>query len=114
MVSSNSGRTVTVTFHTPDADWESLFDDLLPAHVAEVVGWNTGFDHFASQVLVSAGPWLINKWVPGKDVVLVRNPRWWGTAPRYNRVGASRRRLASALASSSRTTSCSRSGRRSG
>jgi peptide/nickel transport system substrate-binding protein len=86
VVSSNSGRTVTVTFHTPDADWESLFDDLLPAHVAEVVGWNTGFDHFASQVLVSAGPWLINKWVPGKDVVLVRNPRWWGTAPRYNRV----------------------------
>ncbi|HEY7946949.1 MAG TPA: ABC transporter family substrate-binding protein [Acidimicrobiales bacterium] len=86
VLSSNAGRTVTVTFRKPDADWESLFDDLLPAHIAEQVGWNHGFDHFDAHVLVSAGPWLIEKWVPGRQVVLVRNPRWWGTVPRMNRI----------------------------
>lgn len=86
VVASNNGRTVTVTFRTPDADWESLFDDLLPAHLAGVVGWNHGFDHFDPHVLVSAGPWLIDKWLPGQQVVLVRNPRWWGAIPHFNRI----------------------------
>jgi len=86
VVSSNAGHTVTVTFRSPDADWESLFDDLLPAHIAEQVGWNHGFDHFDAHVLVSAGPWLIDKWVPGQQVVLIRNPRWWGAAPAFNRI----------------------------
>jgi len=86
VASSNHGRTVTVIFRTPYADWESLFDDLLPAHIAEQVGWNLGFDQFDSHVLVSAGPWLIEKWIPGQEVVLVHNPRWWGTVPRYNRI----------------------------
>jgi peptide/nickel transport system substrate-binding protein len=84
--SSNKGRTVTVTFRTPYADWESLFDDLLPAHIAEQVGWNNGFDTFDPRVLVSAGPWLIKKWTPGKEVVLGRNPRWWGTPSRFTRI----------------------------
>ena len=85
VASSNSGRTVTVTFRTPYADWESLFDDLLPAHIAEQVGWNHGFDHFDPHVLVSAGPWVIKKWIPGQEVVLERNPHWWGTLPRFRR-----------------------------
>jgi peptide/nickel transport system substrate-binding protein len=84
--SSNHGRTVTVVFRTPYADWESLFDDLLPAHIAEDVGWNHGFDRFDARVLVSAGPWLIKKWTPGKEIVLTRNPRWWGTLPPFNRI----------------------------
>ena len=86
VVSSNRGRTVTVTFKTPYADWESLFDDLLPAHIAEQVGWNHGFDHFDPAVFVSAGPWLIQTWTPGREVVLVHNPRWWGTVPSYRRI----------------------------
>jgi peptide/nickel transport system substrate-binding protein len=34
LTGSNSGRTVTVVFRTPFADWASLFDDLLRAHIA--------------------------------------------------------------------------------
>jgi peptide/nickel transport system substrate-binding protein len=86
VASAAQGRTVTVTFRTPYADWESLFDDLLPAHIAEQVGWNHGFDHFDAHVFVSAGPWIIKKWLPGVEIVLGRNPRWWGTVPRFNRV----------------------------
>jgi len=79
LTGSNHGRTVTVVFRTPFADWESLFDDLLPAHVAERVGWNQGFDRFDPSVLVSGGPWKVVSWTPGSRIVLGRNPRWWAS-----------------------------------
>jgi peptide/nickel transport system substrate-binding protein len=103
VASSDHGRTVTVTFRTPYADWESLFDDLLPAHVAEQVGWNHGFDSFDSHVLVSAGPWLITKWIPGREIVLARNPRWWGPVPPFKRVVLEAVTTAAALARNMRT-----------
>jgi peptide/nickel transport system substrate-binding protein len=83
---SNGGKTVTVVFRTPYGDWESLFDDLLPAHIAERVGWNHGFDSFNPEVLVSGGPWLVESWEPGSQIVLDRNPHWWGTPPRLDRI----------------------------
>ena len=45
MKASNQGRTVTVVFSTPFADWQMLFTDLLPAHVMEKVGWDPGVPH---------------------------------------------------------------------
>ena len=83
---SNGGRTVTVVFRTPFGDWASLFDDLLPAHIAERVGWNHGFDSFDSAVLVSGGPWRVASWQPGVRIVLERNVRWWGSAPHLDRI----------------------------
>ena len=32
-----------MTFKPSFADWRSLFSDLVPAHIARTVGWNTGF-----------------------------------------------------------------------
>ena len=46
VTAKNNGRTVIVTFTTPFTDWRALFDHLLPAHIAEVVGWNNGFQSF--------------------------------------------------------------------
>ncbi len=86
LTGSNDGRTVTVVFRTPFADWPSLFDDLLPAHIAEQVGWNHGFDQFASGVFVSGGPWEVLSWQPGSDIVLGHNPRWWGSPPNLDRI----------------------------
>ncbi len=79
LTGSNNGKTVTVVFRTPFADWPSLFDDLLPAHVALQVGWNHGFDHFAAGVFVSGGPFVVQSFQPGSEIVLRRNPRWWGS-----------------------------------
>jgi peptide/nickel transport system substrate-binding protein len=84
--SSNGGRTVTVAFKTPFGDWASLFDDLLPAHVAARVGWNHGFDKFDASTLVSGGPWMVSAWQPGVSLVLRRNPHWWGTAPHLDEI----------------------------
>lgn len=83
---SNDGRTVTVVFATPYADWMSLFDDLIPAHVAEKVGWNSGFDQLGPAVEVSGGPWMVKAWTPGQGMVLVRNPHWWGTPARLEEI----------------------------
>jgi peptide/nickel transport system substrate-binding protein len=79
VVGSDAGRTVTVVFQHPYADWMALFDDLLPAHIADKAGWNHGFDRFDPAILVSAGPFLVSAWSPGRSIVLVRNPHWWGT-----------------------------------
>jgi peptide/nickel transport system substrate-binding protein len=74
---SNRGKTVTVVFKTPYGDWKSLFNNLIPAHIARTVGWNTGFDAFGPAV-ISGGPYLVQSDIPGQQIVLARNPRYWG------------------------------------
>jgi peptide/nickel transport system substrate-binding protein len=75
------GRTVTVVFKTHYADWQSLFDYLLPAHVLEKTGWSPPCTTLDPAIDLSAGPYMLHKVVPGKEVVLVRNPKWWEQQP---------------------------------
>jgi peptide/nickel transport system substrate-binding protein len=76
---SNGGKTVTVVFSSPFSDWKSLFSDMLPAHIAKTVGFNNGFQTFNAAVKVSGGPFEIQSYTQGQDLVEVRNPKWWGT-----------------------------------
>lgn len=82
---SNHGRTVTVVFSTPFADWKSLFNDLLPAPVIKKVGWDGNCSTVSPTVDLSGGPFEIGK-VSAREVVLVRNPRWWGQPPNLDRI----------------------------
>ncbi|HWD51201.1 MAG TPA: ABC transporter family substrate-binding protein [Acidimicrobiales bacterium] len=75
---SQDGKTVTVVFTQPFTDWRTLFSGMVPAHIAERVGWNHGFDTFNPAVDLSAGPYLLHS-VSAGTAVLVRNPRWWGS-----------------------------------
>jgi peptide/nickel transport system substrate-binding protein len=34
----------------------------------------------------SGGPWMIEKWEKGVEVVLVPNPNWWGEKPKLETV----------------------------
>jgi peptide/nickel transport system substrate-binding protein len=70
---------VVVRLATPDPEWPSLFDPILPAHVARIIGFDHGFTDPVTS-LVSGGPFEVQSYQPGSDVVLVRNPRWWGPA----------------------------------
>lgn len=73
-------RTVTVTFNRPDPDWRMLFGaghPLVPAQVAQRVGYDHGFTDPVSEVL-SAGPFEVQSYQPGSAITLVRNPRYWG------------------------------------
>lgn len=75
---TNSGKTVTVTFKRQFSDWESLFSNLVPAHIAEAFGWASSFEGFNRATLVSGGPFLVSSEIPGHSLVLSRNPRYWG------------------------------------
>ena len=78
VIGSNAGRTVTVTFTEPFADWKELFADLLPAHVFEKVGWNPSCSTVDPKVDLSGGPFEIAS-ASNSALILERNPRWWGT-----------------------------------
>lgn len=78
-----NGKTVTVTFFAgqPYPEWPGLFG-LLPAHIARVVGWNTGMDNPSTAVrnIVSAGPYVLSNVDQSNNTYTeVKNPRWWGT-----------------------------------
>ena len=75
---SNGGRTVTVKFKKSFGDWESLFNNLVPAHVMEKVGWNPACPTVNPAIDLSGGPFKIAS-VSGQTITLVQNPRWWGT-----------------------------------
>ncbi len=62
-----------------------MFNNMVPAHIAEQVGWNDGFDTFNPAVELSAGPLIIKSASSGR-VVLVRNPKWWGPRSVLSRV----------------------------
>jgi peptide/nickel transport system substrate-binding protein len=83
---SNGGRTVTVVFKEPYGDWERLFSNLLPAHIAARVGWNTGFDTFQPSVVISGGPFMVTSYSPGHELVLSRNPHYWARPAHLDRI----------------------------
>lgn len=68
---------VRVTFSRPYADWKSLFSPLYPK---DVTGTPDAFNDGARRKLpVTAGPFMLDRVdTATKDVVLIRNPRWWG------------------------------------
>ncbi len=76
---SHHGKTVTVVFSTPYTDWRLMFSNMVPAHIARRVGWNSGFQTFDPAVDISAGPWILHSASAAGTAVLVRNPKWWGT-----------------------------------
>ena len=64
-----------MTFKPSFADWRSLFTNIVPAHIARTVGWNTGFTG-PDQVI--SGSWFkIQSSKANQSVVLTRNPTYW-------------------------------------
>jgi peptide/nickel transport system substrate-binding protein len=98
---SDAGKTVTVVFTHPYADWMALFSNLVPAHIARRYGWEEAFRGADPAHLVSGGPFEITKIDPGHELVLSRNPAWWGKPAHLARIvfrvmssaGATRRAL---------------------
>ncbi|MFE7440971.1 ABC transporter substrate-binding protein [Streptomyces chartreusis] len=76
---------VRVTFGQPYADWRSLFSPLYPK---EVMGTPDAFNDGARRKLkVSAGPFVVRQ-IDRKsgEVLLTRNPRWWGERAKLNEI----------------------------
>ncbi|MEN3583232.1 ABC transporter family substrate-binding protein [Streptomyces sp. ZYX-F-203] len=76
---------VKVTFARPYADWKSLFTPLYPK---DVMGTPDAFNDGARRKLkVTAGPFTILRTDRDADeVVLSRDPRWWGSPAKLKRI----------------------------
>ncbi|UXY29696.1 ABC transporter family substrate-binding protein [Streptomyces sp. HUAS TT20] len=76
---------VRVTFSRPYADWKSLFSPLYPK---DVMGTPDAFNDGARRKLqISAGPFKVDKVdTAKKDIVLNRNPRWWGRPTKLSEI----------------------------
>lgn len=76
---ADNGKTVTVTFGRPFADWKSLFGVLMPAHVLKASDAVTTFNEGPADIAkVSGGPFVLDTAEPNKSVTLKRNDRYYG------------------------------------
>jgi len=90
VVGSDNGKTVTVTFAKPFADWKALFDYIFPAHYFKakgggdpVKGWVDGFKVESLGDLsgfVSGGPYTVTEYKKGASMTLTKNPKYYGKA----------------------------------
>jgi peptide/nickel transport system substrate-binding protein len=73
-------RQVKVTFAKPYADWQSLFDPLLPGSTLDTPEkFNTGW---IEKIPVFGGPWKIGSAdKTAQTITMVPNPDYWGTKP---------------------------------
>jgi peptide/nickel transport system substrate-binding protein len=79
-----NGRDFTVTFKPSFADWRSLYTNVVPAHIARTAGWNTGF---AGPAQTISGSWYtITSYNANQSLVLTRNPTYWGTPGKLNKI----------------------------
>ena len=65
---NNDPYEVKVAFTTPYADWKGLFgadDPVLPAHIAQKVGYNDGFTDPVTDQAVSGGPFMLQNYTKG-------------------------------------------------
>ena len=76
---------VKVTFKHPYAPWQALFSPLYPAAVtASPAAFN---QPLAADFHTSAGPFVLADYDRAAGRAgLVRNPRWWGDAPKAERI----------------------------
>lgn len=78
---SADGKTVTMTYSQPFAQWQALFNYILPAHVAASYGnlatsFNDGFGKNVPKF--SGGPYLVKEYQDGVSMTMVKNPKWYG------------------------------------
>jgi peptide/nickel transport system substrate-binding protein len=84
---SADGKTVTVVFGRPFAEWRGLFTTLLPAHYVrrQPGGWNRGLIRHPENI-PSGGPFRIAEFTPGETVTLARNDNYWGSKAHLDRI----------------------------
>ena len=77
---SDNGKTVTVVFKKPFADWQGLFSQILPSHYIKdrPGGWNTGLDKEPEKI-PSAGWFKVENYTPGQSLTMTRNDKYYGT-----------------------------------
>jgi peptide/nickel transport system substrate-binding protein len=82
----DEGKTFEIEYSEPYADWQSLFVDMMPAHILkDVKGWNESLDTEAIPEW-SGGPFKFEDYKPEQSVNLVPNEEYWGPKPKIDRI----------------------------
>lgn len=87
-------KTVVLHVDRVTFDYSSFGSELLPAHVekpifeADPANWRnrTAFDADPTNPGLYFGPYRITQVTPGSEVVLERNPTWYGKQPVFDRI----------------------------
>ena len=78
-------KTIRVVLRSRMAAWRGLFGPILPAHALSARGfpdvWRDSIDDPRTGRAIGTGPFLVGRWERGRQLTLVRNPRYW-RAPR--------------------------------
>jgi peptide/nickel transport system substrate-binding protein len=80
-------KTVQVVLRSRFAGWRGLFGNILPRHALTgenvLAIWNEGITSPKTGRPIGSGPFLVERWERGRQLTLVRNPRYWGPRPAY-------------------------------
>jgi peptide/nickel transport system substrate-binding protein len=90
VVSGAGHKDVTFTFKKPYAGWKELFSGavgILPAHALQGTDFSkdfiNDFKNPKNGQEISSGPFIFKSWAKGSQIVLARNPNWWGPHKAY-------------------------------
>jgi peptide/nickel transport system substrate-binding protein len=80
-------KTVRVVLSSRFAGWHQLFGIILPRHALQgedlEAVWKDRIENPKTGRPIGSGPFLVERWERGKQLTLVRNPRYWGPHPAY-------------------------------
>jgi peptide/nickel transport system substrate-binding protein len=80
-------KTVKVVLRSRTAGWRELFYRVMPRHALrgqDLAGiWRNGLENPRTGAPIGNGPFLVQSWERGKQMTLVRNPRYWGPHTAY-------------------------------
>ena len=80
-------KTFRVVLRSREAGWRDLFSVVLPRHalVGEDLAkvWRDGIVNPKTGRSIGNGPFLLQRWEPGKQYTMVRNPNYWGPHVSY-------------------------------
>jgi ABC-type transport system substrate-binding protein len=80
-------KTVRVVLRVRFPDWRDLFHRVLPRHALAAQDlasvWKDALDDPRTGKPIGSGPFLVSRFERGKELTLVRNPRYWGPHPAY-------------------------------
>jgi peptide/nickel transport system substrate-binding protein len=86
-VSAIDSKTVRIVLRGRLAAWPGLFGGILPSHALRgqdlASAWIDRIDNPRTGRPIGTGPFLVERWERGKQLTLVRNPRYWGREPVY-------------------------------
>jgi len=77
--------TVTLTFDIPQAYNPGLSIPILPKHIWETMSVED-IEKFNNEKPIGSGPFKLAEWQSGSNIVLERNPDFWGEAPKASKI----------------------------